>query len=369
MRRLLDGLQRFERRKSLPNRSADTGTASALVGVADEIAESERDASLRESVRRLARQLDQAKASREELVAAVYQAARDAAEGITIPPVQTPGIDHRQKNNEVAICLLADWQFGKITPDYNSDVAIKRVMTYAEKAVKLIDLQRAHHPVNEARIYLLGDLCEGELIFPGQEHRIDASLYVQLFSVAETLARLVRTVAASVPKVKVAGCIGNHGALGGPVRRSYHPESNADAMAMNVARMLLRDEPRVQWNETFTAGERSWYATDDVLGHRWFLFHGDQIKSASFGIPWYGFHKRLLGWATSVAPFEYSASGHWHVPVRMNVNAITHWGAGSTESSNTFAQEYLASGGQRPSQWLLFQGENGISAEYQVFLD
>jgi hypothetical protein len=76
-----------------------------------------------------------------------------------------------------------------VTPDYNSDIAAERVYRYGEKVVKLIELQRANHPVNEARIYLLGDLLEGEEIFPGQAHRIDASLYAQLFNTAEALAR------------------------------------------------------------------------------------------------------------------------------------------------------------------------------------
>lgn len=318
---------------------------------------------------RLMRQLDKAKASREELVDAVYRAAKDAASTLVIPPVTPPSKDKRKGKPEVAICLLGDWQWGKTTPEYSSEIVAERVARYAEKAVKLIDLQRSHHPVNEARIYLLGDLLEGEEIFPGQSHRIDASLYSQLFRSAEALAGVVRVIAAHVPKVKVVGAIGNHGAMGGPIRRSYHPETNFDAMLYNVARMLVKDEPRIEWTETFVAGERAWYATDDVMGKRWFLFHGDQIKSASFGIPWYGFNKRLLGWATSVAPFDYSASGHWHVPVRMQVNAITHWGAGSTETANTFAQEYLASGGQRPSQWLLFAGENGVTSEWCVYLD
>lgn len=328
-----------------------------------------REKELRDALNRTLRELDKAKASKEELVSAVYHAAKDAASSLSIPPVAKPTTDRRRGSPEVAICLLADWQWGKVTPDYNSEVTAQRVQRYADKAARLIELQRSHHPVNEARIYLLGDLLEGEEIFPGQAHRIDASLYSQLFRGAEGLAKVVRTIAATVPKVRVVGAIGNHGALGGPIRKAYHPETNADAMLMNVARMLLADEKRVEWPEAFVAGERAWYAADDVLGKRWFLFHGDQVKSASFGIPWYGFNKRLLGWATSVAPFDYSASGHWHVPVRMQVNAITHWGAGSTESANTFAQEFLASGGQRPSQWLLFQGTDGVTAEYQVFVD
>ncbi len=327
------------------------------------------DADLRRANRDLLIKLEKAKVSKAELVEAVYQAAKDAASAMTVPPVPEPRADRRRASPEVAICLLADWQAGKVTPEYTSEVAAQRVERYAEKAVKLIELQRSHHPVNEARIYLLGDLLEGEEIFPGQSHRIDASLYVQLFSTATLLASVVRRIAAVVPKTIVVGAIGNHGALGGPIRKAYHPETNADAMLYNIARLQLKDEPRVEWAETHVAGERAWYATDEVLGKRWFLFHGDQVKSASFGIPWYGFNKRLLGWATSVAPFEYSASGHWHVPVRMNVNGITHWGAGSTESANTFAQEWLASGGQRPSQWLLFQGQDGVTAEYCVYVD
>jgi hypothetical protein len=317
---------------------------------------------------RLLRQLDKAKAYRIELVNAVYRAALDAASSLVIPAVPKPVIGKSTKAPEVAICLLADWQSGKITPDYNSDVAVSRVRLYADKVVHIIDRERAYHPVNEARIYLLGDLLEGEEIFPGQSHRIDASLYSQLFNTAKILAEAVRKIAASVPKVTVKGAIGNHGSPGGPIRRSYHPETNFDAMLYNVARMLLADEKRVTWEETFVAGERAWFATDDVMGKRWFLFHGDQIKSASFGIPWYGYKQRLLGWATSVTPFDYSASGHWHVPVRMQVNAITHWGAGSTESSNTYAQEFLASGG-RPSQWLLFGGSRGVTSEYCIYLD
>lgn len=324
---------------------------------------------LRASLARALKDLDKANAKRDELVAAVYRAAKDAASGLVIPPVPKPEPDRRKAKPETAICILADWQRGKRTPEYDSETADARVARYAEKVVGLIEMERAKHPVEEARIYLLGDLIEGEEIFPGQAHRIDASLYSQVFGTAQTLASLVRQVKSSVRFLRVKGTIGNHGAMGGPIRRSYHPETNMDAMVYNIARMLVGDDPGIEWPETFVAGERAWYATDEVHGKRWFLFHGDQVKSASFGIPWYGFNKRLLGWATSVTPFDYSASGHWHVPVRMQVNAITHWGAGSTESGNTFAQEFLASGGQRPSQWLLFAGDRGVTSEWCITVD
>lgn len=340
------------------------------MSLADDLKPVEGDATaeLRSTIYRLQRQLDDAKTKREELVDAVYRAATDAARAMTIEPVTAPKPRTGKGKPEVAVSLLADWQWGKVTPAYNSDIAAERVRRYGEKVIELVEIKRASHPVNEARIYLLGDLIEGEEIFPGQAHRIDSSLYSQVFRAAEALAGVVRTVAASVPQVTVKGVIGNHGSPGGPIRRSYHPETNFDAMLYNIARMLVHAD-NVTWPETFVAGERAWYATDDVLGKRWFLAHMDQVKSASFGIPWYGFQKRLLGWATSVEAFDYAAGGHWHVPVRFNVNAITYWGAGSTESGNTYAQEFLASGGQRPSQWLLFQGDRGVTDEWLVQLD
>jgi hypothetical protein len=312
--------------------------------------------------------LDKAKASKEELVAAVYQAAKDAACAVSPLPVPAPPKDKRKADPEAAICLLADWQYGKVTPGpYNSQICAERLRKYAAKVVRLIELQRTHHPVTEAHILLLGDLLEGELIFPGQAHRIDASLYRQLFDGADVLAQLVRTIVASVERVKVVGCIGNHGAIGGKGRREMHPESNADAMMYNIARLSCQD-PRIDWQETLVTDERAWYATDDIMGKRWLIFHGDQIKGASLGYPWYGYGKKLLGYYSAVQQFDYSASGHWHVPVRMTLNSITHWGAGSTESGNTYAQEYMASGSQQPSQWLLFQGEHGVTSEYLVRL-
>jgi hypothetical protein len=332
--------------------------------VAERAREEMRAADLRQALDRALRQLDRAKGSRDDLVDAVYRAARDAADTMSVPPVKPPPKPTGKGKPETAVLLVADWQLGKTTPEYDSEVAAARVRRYAEKAAKLIARQTV--PIEEAVLLVAGDLVEGELIFPGQQHRIDASLYRQTFEVAQLLTEIVRALLAVVPRVRVASVIGNHGAMGGPVRREMHPETNADAMAYQVARLLLKDEKRVDWPEPVTKGERHWHAFVEVRGRRWFLWHGDQIKGASFGYPWYGLGKRVLGWQTSLGSFDYSAAGHWHQPVRVTLNTVTHWGAGSTESANTFAQEWLASGGQEPSQWLLFQGDDGITSEWLV---
>jgi len=319
---------------------------------------------------RVLRQLDKIRRSEDEYTEAVYRAARDAAAGMTIKPVPTPKPDKRKKGEEKAILLCADWQIGKVTPDYSTEVALSRVALLAKKVEQLVTIQRGDHPVREVNVFLLGDLVEGEDIFPGQAHLIDSGLYGQIFSTAEALAGLMRSLASHFETVKVFGVIGNHGRIGrwGTSR----PESNADAVAYKTAAMLTRDEKRITWKETYTEGERHWHeivpVTVEGVEKRWMLFHGDQLK-ASMGFPFYSLNKKLGGWNLSVGHFDYAAHGHWHTPARLVAadGVITSWGSGSIESSNTYAQEWLSASGA-PAQWLLFQSRQGISAEYLIRL-
>lgn len=347
---------------------------SILPGVAPELPTKEEATNdqLRSALNRTLRDLDKAKASKEELVRAVYQAASDAIAGLSIPPVEPPTVDKRKKVSETAIAVLADWQLAKVTETYSTAICEARVAEYAERVARLTEIQRTEHPVRAARVYLLGDLLEGELIFPGQAHRIDASLFRQaLVDGPRILANFLRRMLSVFEQVHVVGVIGNHGALGGPARREYHPESNSDAMMYEVTRQALASEKRLTWDPNVRNGERKWYAVDYVGKKGFFLFHGDQIKGGFAGWPWYGFAKKIMGWRMGAVPepFDYSLSGHFHTPVRFLVGGVTHWGSGSTESSNTYAAEMLAAQG-KPSQWLLFcHPERGVTAEYECHLE
>jgi hypothetical protein len=329
---------------------------------------------LRTALRRTVRDLENAKVSREELVAAVYNAAKDATAAMEIKPVPPAKKDIRQKHEEVAIAVLSDWQLSKKTPTYNSDICQKRIERYAEKVITITRIQRADHPVKNLRVYLLGDIVEGEMIFPGQAHLIDASLYSQVVERGpEILSGFLRSMAAEFEHVHVVSVVGNHGALGGRSRKDYHPESNADAMLSEVTRLILKPEEaagRITWAPNVLRGERRWYAVDRIGDKGYMLFHGDQVKGGFAGWPWYGFAKKIMGWRMGAIqePFDYSLSGHFHTPVRMLVGGITHWGNGSTESTNTYAAEQLAAQGT-PSQWLLYSHlKRGVSAEYEIHL-
>lgn len=329
----------------------------------------ERFAELQAAHRRTLRDLEKEKNKKAELVAAVYQAARDGIAGLDFPTVAPPARDKRTRTAETAVAVLSDWQLAKVTPTYSSAVCEERIRRYADKVEKLVSIQRADHPVRDLRVYLLGDLVEGELIFPGQAHLIDASLYRQvLVDGPRILGDFLRRMAGVFERVHVVGVIGNHGALGGRARKDYHPESNADTMMYEATRLALGAQSNITWAPNMTPGERHWYAIDKVGNKRFFLFHGDQVKGGFAGFPWYGFGKKLQGWYMINETYDYALSGHFHTPVRMYQNGITLWGNGSTESDNTYAAEGLAAAGE-PCQWLLFSHpEQGVSAEYLVRL-
>jgi len=104
----------------------------------------------------------------DQIVAAVYQAAKDAAVAIKPPKVTKPKKDTRKNKAEVALIHATDWQLGKKTASYGVETCGARMEKFVEKVLHITQIQRKHHPVREAVLMLGGDMVEGLDIFPGQ---------------------------------------------------------------------------------------------------------------------------------------------------------------------------------------------------------
>jgi hypothetical protein len=124
---------------------------------------------LRQALARAQRAARRKELATEELVAAVYRAARDAmlAHG-PAPKTVAPARDRRSAKPEAALLHLTDWQVGKRTRSYGIDTAKARIAHACRTAVELADIQRSHHPVKDCHVMLGGDMVEGTSIFPGQ---------------------------------------------------------------------------------------------------------------------------------------------------------------------------------------------------------
>jgi|TARA_A100001388_G_scaffold201809_1_gene152911 hypothetical protein len=332
--------------------------------------ESDKITDLKNTNKRLLRQIEKLKDKKADLVEAVYKGAKDGMSTVTLPKVKAP-TKSKTKGQEICVPLLSDIQLAKNTETYNSKIASKRVIKYAEKIVNLSQLQGANHTIKKCVVLALGDIVEGELIFPGQAHEIDSSLYKQVtVDGPAMLYEFFNILLSHFEEVECYWVIGNHGALGGRSRRDYNPETNADRMLGKIMETMFKNEPRMKWH----IPEKKWYTIADLgVKAKFFCFHGDNIRG-SMGLPFYGYNKKILGWkalasAELMEDFTHAVCGHYHTPTSLYLNDVRVWVNGSTESHNGYALEQLAAMG-RPSQFCLFvKPSKGVTAEYLVNLE
>lgn len=322
---------------------------------------------LRKENRRLHNLVLKHKNNDAEVVRATYDAAYAALSSLTLKPISMPKIpSSSSKSEEVANPILSDFQLGKQTESYDSDVCRERIAIYADKVVSLTNIQRADHPVKRAHVYLLGDIVEGESIFPGQSYEIDSSLYRQIVNGVEIVVDYLRQMLSTFETVHVAAVIGNHGRLGR--RGDYNPESNMDRMLYKFVSMIFADEPRISFNIPEGDGQSNFYTVDYIGDYGTLLMHGDQFPSPT---SFHAYYKKLLGWKDGgiTERFDDCFIGHYHQNTKVTLGNTILRISGTPESHNTFAQEIIGVMG-RPSQHLQYVSPTrGVTCEYDVYLD
>lgn len=336
----------------------------------DGVSYSNRFDFIRTENKRLARLAERNKNVKDEAILTVYEAAYSAFSEFEMPPVKQKNLPSAGKAmSETAVAVFADWQLGKITPSYSSDVLAERIELYTEKLIEITNIQRAHHNVDNLHVWFLGDIVEGEEIFPGQSHLIDSGLYRQVgVNGPEIIVSFLRTALENFKHVHVTGVIGNHGAVGGRARKQHDPETNMDRLLYKIVEHIFRNEPRISFNIPDGKGERNFYAVDSIGSYNSLLIHGDQMPAPT---SYYGYYKKVMGWKDGAIPehFDDVFMGHYHQQFKMTIGSGLLRISGSPESHNTYAQEYFSSM-SRPCQHLMYvHPENGVTSEYSIWLD
>jgi hypothetical protein len=325
---------------------------------------------LRDAYNRSQRDLERAKAKAQDMVDAVYRAVSDNLSALTFKPVVKPIVQKARGHEETAIIAFSDLQLGQVTPTYNSDVAEDRVHRYADKVLRLTELQRHEHPVRRAKLYLLGDLIEGELIVPSHPHQVDSSVYAQVaLNGPRIMGDFLRRLLGAFDRVDVVSVPGNHGEVGGPARKMYNPETNFDRMLSKIVEHVFTasGEKRATFRIPDGYGRSSWYAVDYVGDVGFHLWHGHQARrtSSSSHLP---FYKLVLGWAAGAIPepFAVTLCGHHHVPTMLSIANRVLFINGTFATDAEYAIENLASNA-KAAQWLLFASPGrGLTTQYLV---
>lgn len=303
-----------------------------------------------------------AKRKNDDLVEAVYQAAKDAM--LVQPRVKVkPRKPNKRGKAEIALVHLTDWQAGKVSVSYNIETLRKRIAQMCDKVMALTEIQRAHHPVNECVLVLGGDMVEGLTVFPGQQYEVEAHLFDQLFSVASIIEDAVHHLAVYFTKVHVVCEYGNHGRIG---RKGDMPASdNVDRMAYKIASERCAHLKNVTWQQS-----ADWYQIANIGNYKLLVVHGDEIPSFGGQTPSYSILRKVNAWATFM-DFNDCIMGHFHTPINLTMaNGGRIWVTGSPESDNQYAKSFVAAVG-KPSQRLMFvdPDKGRVTCEYVCWLD
>jgi hypothetical protein len=335
------------------------------MSVRDEVSELQTIEQLRQALKRSHAERHKLKHSKEELVEAVYRAAKEAALASGLVKHKPPTRDKRKLKSEVALVHLTDWQLGKRTVSYNPHELNTRIQRFVDKVISITDIQRRHHPVESCVVMLGGDMVEGIGIFPGQAYEIDVHLFEQLFMAAAIMERTLLRLADYFPAVHVVCEYGNHGRLG---RKGDMPVGdNIDRMAYKIVQDRLPAGVVKSWQ-----GDSNWYQVFNIGEYKALLVHGDEIKSWGGNVPAYGILRKVNAWAGGVIEdFHDCYMGHWHSPMTLTMsNGGRIFVTGSPESHNEYAREFVAATNV-PSQRLHYvdPAKGRVAAEYVIWLD
>ena len=345
-----------------------------MAALADEVAAQQRADELERTCRNLQRQLAAAKAKTADLVAAVYDGAREAATITGAPrPVPLPPLRSRKApagDPEWALVHFTDWQTGKRAGQpgdddyYDTEVTVARVRHVVERVRRITAIQRRDHPVEGCAVLYGGDMVEGVSIFPGNAFEVDSSAYAQVMAASNLMAEVVLSLLQDFDEVRVFSVHGNHGRIGR--RGDMNREDNLDHIAYALARAHLAGQTRMTWAENL-----HWYDHVQLGNFSGLLIHGDQVKGWS-GIPAGAISRKATAWS-SCLPVGWSDLflGHYHQRLIMTVaNGAQVRMCPSTESGSQYAAEMMAARG-RPGQSLLYvHPERGrVTGEYPIWFD
>lgn len=324
---------------------------------------------LRKENKRLAVLVEKHKNFKNEALFDLFESLKEIVR--TNPP---PKVEYKYKHDQtdkdelVAVAVLADWQLGKLNSTYDSKVCHERLVQYAHEVVDYVKSFRKIAPITKLKVWILGDIVEGEDIFPGQQYELDSSLYSQVAVNGPAIFRDIFSIwLEEFEFIDVVGVIGNHGRVGR--RGVFNPETNMDRILYKTLEWMYVDNDRISFTIPDGYGNKSWYYVDNIGNYSSLLLHGDQFPPPGSA---YGYYKLVMGWKDCGIPekFRDVYCGHYHQSTKMTLGSTILRIAPSPESSNGFAQEKLGVMGRAAQDALIIDPRLGdVFSERAIYLD
>ncbi len=235
------------------------------------------------------------------------------------PPVEIK--DARSPDSHSIVICLSDLHFGT-----NTKTAIKRIHAIIDAALSLVNLR-----TQEFVVLCLGDMVDGQGIFPGQCFHLEDDAPGQVVTVRNVLWEMFVTLACKLP-VKVGCAYGNHGRTSHRKDMTRSHRSNWDwVLYMTLDAMARVYGSRIAIN--YCSEE---FNTFNIRGHRGLLSHElpPQIQTEAR-------RSKVAGWA-DIYDVDFMACGHRHDPSIAHYNGRPIITNGALADPNEFAKTKIA---------------------------
>jgi hypothetical protein len=218
------------------------------------------------------------------------------------------------RDEEDMVLVMSDWHLGKVTPDYNIDVAKQRVNYLTTSLMKVVSL---HSPIRKLWIFDAGDTVQGENPFQGSKiGETSHSAEEQIHDIAiPILSNMMLTLNQGISDIEYLTVRSNHGKYG----KEANPKTNWQTM-------LCRDLKLAMVNQKHIAIDvpEKFYQLANIRGFRFFLLHGHQVN-ASQGIPLFALRRKMQEWYAMLGGFNYAYCGHFHTQASDTVNSVSDY--------------------------------------------
>lgn len=286
-------------------------------------------------------------------------------------PAKTVNLIKRYRE-QIAVLEFSDLQIGSLVESeqtgglctYNKNELRKRLDRLTKSVYEITQIERnGGIPLKKLKIHCLGDIVQGEDVFPGQGFKLDTLLMEQVFTLSdEVIRRVFIPLAELFEQVEIFCIPGNHGKQGR--RGQSSRQTNWDYIVYWLWRERMAETKHVKF---FISASPFLIYEMYPQGQKHALIHGQQARGW-LGFPYYGIdrlHKRLI--SLTGLYIDYLHHGHHHQPSLQDTHIGRKIGNGSIEGGSDYSVNDLITA-NTPQQFFFGINERGMTWEYWIRL-
>lgn len=220
-----------------------------------------------------------------------------------------------KESEATAFLIASDWHYEeRIKPGevnglnkYNLSIANRRIRTFFQNSLKLINLTKQDIKIENIVLALLGDFINGSI----HEEMVETNLLEPAFAVIEVQNLIAGGIQFLLDntdmKITIPCCVGNHSRMTPRSRHATETGNSIETLMYHNLAFQFKDEPRVEFNIA-----TGYLLYMKVYGRTIRFMHGQNVRGnqgiGGIDVP---LKRGLLQW-DKVIRADLTILGHWH---------------------------------------------------------